>query len=205
MLFLVLGLARTLLGTELLPWKAELELEMLTTLFGRNIPSAVDYTYDTDVATKFNSVVESRTKRSPAEDLMKAIFTIRAGAVSGEAIQSIAMNGSSMVAATKALRRAISAGKLGKGGKDMMKRATQRTAGILAMRASAAAAVSGSLDGVHGSDPLVVEGICTKLKCVFENHGAVRLSSPLLRPRPNPPESDSARGGPAELLSLIHI
>lgn len=201
--FSATSLAKQLLETDLLPWKAEIELEMLTTLFGRNTPGAVDFTYDTDVATKLNSIVHTRSKRSrtPAEELMKAILAIRAGAVSVDAMQSIAMNGSSMVAATQALKRAGNAGKLGKGGKDMLKRATQRTAGVLAMRASASAAINGSIDGILGADPLVVDTICLKMKSIFENHGAVRLSCPLLRPRPNFSENLLDECNPAELMN----
>ena len=51
------------------------------------------------------------------------------------------------------MKRAGNTGKLGKGGRGMLKRASHRTAGILAMRAATGAAVTGAVDGVHGADP----------------------------------------------------
>jgi hypothetical protein len=87
-----------------------------------------------------------------------------------------------------------------KGGKgSILKRSTQRTAGVFAMAAATSAAVTGSLDGVHGADPRVVESICTRLSTIFQSHGAVRLRSPLLRPRPNSVSAGTV-GGPAELI-----
>lgn len=137
----------------------------------------------------------------PSEELIKAIGDIRAGAIDPLSFRSLAMSASSLIAATGALKRARYAGKLGKGGKVMLKRATQRTAGILAMRSAAAAAITGSLDGVHGSDPAIVENVCSDLKAVFQAHGAVHLSSPLLRPRPSVTVEGTV-GGPAELINL---
>jgi hypothetical protein len=110
------------------------------------------------------------------------------------------MTAPAMVAASAALKRASDAGKLGKGGKDLFKRATQRTAGILAMRAASSSAITGAMDGVLGADPLVVETICKRLAAIFEGHGAVRLNSPLLRPRPSY-AFETANGGPTELLN----
>lgn len=69
------------------------------------------------------------------------------------------------------------------------------------MRAATSAAITGTMDGVLGSDPFVVETICEKLKSVFHMHGASRLQNPLLRPRSNYSAGSSATGGPAEVLS----
>lgn len=69
------------------------------------------------------------------------------------------------------------------------------------MRAATAAAITGTMDGVLGSDPFIVETVCEKMKTVFHMHGASRLQNPLLRPRPNHSSGSSATGGPAEVLS----
>lgn len=214
--------ADELLSSELLPRKIELEqryleealeiltnqqsecyLQIVSSLFGRQTTDVVDLTFDTDIAARANSYVHTVNGRrggSPSEELVKAIVDIRAGAVDASSSRSLAMSASSLIAATSALKRARNAGRLGKGGKVMLKRSTQRTAGILAMRAAAAAAVTGALDGVHGADPIVVERICDNLKSTFQSHGAVHLRSPLLRPRTNP-AVEGAVGGPAEVIN----
>jgi hypothetical protein len=135
-----------------------------------------------------------------SEGLLRAVADIRSGSVNLSFIGSLAMSSSAIVAATAALKRAKNAGKLGKGGKALIKRATHRTAGILAMRAATATAITGWFDGVYGVDPVVLESFCQKLTVVFERHGAVRLKSPLLRPRPRA-AVDAAVEGPAELLN----
>jgi hypothetical protein len=184
--------------------QSESYLEILRALFGRPTPELVDLTFDTDIAARANSYAHtggSKRVSPPSEDLMKAISDIRAGAVDPSSFQSLAMSASSLVAATSALKRAKNAGRLGKGGKVMMKRAAQRTAGILAMRAASAAAVTGALDGVHGADPIIVEQICDELKSIFQIHGAVRLKSPLLRPRTGS-VLEGHTGGPAEVINV---
>jgi hypothetical protein len=182
--------------------QSESYLQILRALFGRPTPDVVDLTFDTDMAARANSHVPAGKRQfSPSEELMKAIGDIRAGAVDHSSFRSLAMNSSSLLAATSALRRARHAGRLGKGGKVMLKRATQRTAGILAMRAAAAAAVTGALDGVHGADPIIVEQVCDEIRSIFQNHGAVHLSSPLLRPRPNQ-MVEGTLGGPAEVINM---
>lgn len=115
-------------------------------------------------------------------------------------LRSVTMNPSSMIAATASLRRARNAGAWGKAGGNL-RRSTKRVAGILAMRAASSAAVTGALDGVHGSDPQIVERISHHLKTIFRMHGAVRLRSPLLRPNRFASETNSSIGGPAEFLS----
>lgn len=173
-------------------------------MFGRPTPDVIDWTFDTDIAARTNSFAHTRSGKrvSPlSDDLMKAISDIRAGAVDPASFQSLAMSASALVAATSALKRAKNAGRLGKGGKVMLKRAAQRTAGILAMRAASAAAVTGTMDGVHGADPIVVDHICNELKSIFQMHGAVCLKSPLLRPRPRSAKEGNV-GGPAEVINM---
>jgi hypothetical protein len=162
----------------------------------------LQFTFDTDIAAKANSLHFKGHEKglSPYEDLLRAISEIRAGAVNFASVGSLAMSSLSIIAATSALKRARNAGRLGKGGKAMLKRATQRTAGILAMRAASSAAITGSLDGVLGADPVVVEAVCENLRLIFEKHGAVRLRSPLLRPRPHL-YTETVLGGPAELVN----
>jgi serine/threonine protein kinase len=212
-----------LLASDLLPRKIELEqryleeaLELLTSsqsesylqileaLFDRPTPDFLEHTFDTDVAAKANSLGHSRGNKrvlSPSESLMRAIGQIRVGALDVASLRSLTMNASSLVAATSALTRARHVGSVGKGGKGMLKRSTNRTAGILAMKAATAAAVTGSLDGVHGADPSVVETVSERLKAIFQCHGAVRLRSPLLRPRTNMAAA-AAVGGPAEVMNV---
>jgi histidyl-tRNA synthetase len=214
--------AEELLNSELLPRKIELEqrylseaLQLLTSpqsesfmqivgaLFSKPVKELVNVTFDTDIAVKATNVNHGRVGRrqlTAPEALLRAILGVRSGSVDMMSISSLAMSDSSLVAATSSIKRSSNTGKLGKGGRGMLKRATQRTAGILAMRAASATAVTGALDGVHGADPLVSEYFCKKMKQIFENQGAVRLRSPLLRPRSGPSTS-SKGGGPAELLS----
>lgn len=208
--------------SELLPRKIELEQhylaealqtltnpqsdsyhQILRALFGRPTPDLIEVTFDTDVAAKANNAGQSiiqggKHMPSPSEGLMRAISDIRAtGGLDIESLASLAMSASSLVSATSALRRARNAGKSGKG---IMKRSAQRIAGILAMRAAASAAITGTADGVHGADPRVVETVCARLSSIFEAHGAVRLRAPLLRPRPLH-YGETTVGGPAELLN----
>lgn len=215
--------AEELLSSDLLPRKIELEqrylkeaLELLTSsqsesylqileaLFDRPTPDFLELTFDTDVAAKANAIGHTRGNKqvlSPSESLMRAIGRIRSGALDVTSLRSLTMNASSLVAATSALTRARHSGSLGKGGKGMLKRSVQRTAGMLAMKAATAAAVTGSLDGVHGADPSVIEMVSERLKAIFQCHGAVHLRSPLLRPRTNMAEA-TAVGGPAEVMNV---
>lgn len=136
-----------------------------------------------------------------AENLLRAISEIRAGTVDLGSVRSLAMSKNSLVAATAALKRAKLTGRLGKGGKGMLKRAAQRSAGVLAMRAATSAAITGALDGVHGSDPRVVTFLTRRLEDIFSNHGAVHFKSPLLRPKHSHSATTGITGGPAEVLS----
>lgn len=176
--------------------------QILSALFNRTTTDVIEMTYDTDVNVKAQSMGTTKgTKRtpSPQEAIMRAILDVRSGAIDVYSLQSLAMNASSQIAAASALQRARLAGRLGKGGKGILKRSTQRAAGIVAMRAATSAAVTGCFDGVHGSDPTVVETLCSRLTTIFQAHGAVHLKSPLLRPRPASVHS-LAVGGPAELI-----
>lgn len=207
--------AEELLSSELLPRKIELEqhyldeaLEILVTssqsesylqiveaIFSRRNADMIEFTFDTDVAAKSNFMLSG----DGAMELLRAMGAIRAGSIDMATLTSLAMSSTSIVAATASLRRSRNAGRLGKGGKGMLKRSTQRAAGILAMRAAAAAAVTGTLDGIHGADPLVVERVLDLCKKVFQLHGAVRLRSPLLRPRTS--STSTSAGGPAEVIN----
>jgi Protein kinase domain len=217
--------AEDLLKSDLLPRKIELEqryleealqlltssqsssyVQILNALFARPTMDAVNLTFDTDVAVKANNMSHVRGGKqiaTPPELLVRAVAEIRSGALDMSALGSIAMSASSLLAATSALNRARNTGKLGKGGRGMIKRAAQRTAGIMAMRAATAAAVTGAHDGVHGADPIVVESIKRFLVSIFQNHGAVLLKSPLLRPRPSHAVAalSSSTGGPAEVIN----
>jgi hypothetical protein len=170
-------------------------LQIVDAIFSRPNSDLVEFTFDTDIAAKSNFMLSGEG----AMELLRAIGAIRAGSIDMAPLSSLAMSSSSIVASTSSLKRSRNAGRLGKGGKGMMKRATQRTAGILAMRAAAAAAVTGTLDGVHGADPSVVERVLELCKVVFHMHGAVRLRAPLLRPRTD--STSYTVGGPAEVIN----
>jgi eukaryotic translation initiation factor 2-alpha kinase 4 len=207
--------AEDLLASDLLPRKIELEkhylneamdvlisssqsdsyLHIVDAIFSRPNSDLVEFTFDTDIAARSNFLLSG----SGAEELLRSIGTIRAGAIDSGSLSSLAMSSSSIAACTASLRRSRFAGRLGKGGKGMLKRATQRTAGIIAMRAATSAAVTGAFDGIHGADPLVVERMVKLCKDVFHMHGAVWLPSPLLRPRTT--SSTSVVGGPAEVIN----
>jgi len=212
--------AEELLKSDLLPRKLELEqhyleeaLEILTNpqsesyvqildaLFSRPNPDMIEYTFDTDIACRANFLVNGSGSGmgSPSVGLLRAISEIRAGSVDMATLRSLAMSASSIVAATAALKRARNTGRLGKGGKGILKRSAQRAAGILGMRSAAAAAVTGTIDGVHGADPIVVEKMLEMAKSVFQSHGAVRLRCPLLRPRSHTAQISTV-AGPAELI-----
>jgi histidyl-tRNA synthetase len=182
--------------------QSDLFTQIVDGIFSRPTPDAIEITYDTDAAAKANNMGlakgNGRTP-TPSQAILTALQEIRAGSIDGTSINSLAMSASSQVAAATALHRARLTGRLGKGGKGMLKRSAQRTAGIIAMRAAASAAVTGALDGVHGADPTVVEAVCSRLSGIFQAHGAVHLKSPLLRPRPATAHS-FAVGGPVEVI-----
>jgi hypothetical protein len=175
-------------------------MQILESLFKRPTSDLIELTFDTDIAAKANSIGTSQQDKrtvSPSQALVQEIKELRAGLLS-----SLSMNNSSLVAATSALRRARNAGNVGKGVKGIMKRSTQRVAGVLAMSAATSAAIEGNLDGVHGADPRIVDAMKGRLTGIFQSHGAVRLKSPLLRPRPNTKAVKATISGPAELMNL---
>jgi hypothetical protein len=155
--------ANDLLSSDLIPRKIEVEqhylaeaLELLTNsqsdsfqqilngIFNRPTSEVIEMTYDTDSAVKANNMGLAKGKGrvpTPSQALMKAIEEIRAGALDTTSLNSgaLAMGASAQVAAATALQRACLAGRIGKGGKGILKRSTQRTAGIIAMRAATAA------------------------------------------------------------------
>jgi hypothetical protein len=175
-------------------------MQILESLFKRPTSDLIELTFDTDIAAKANSIGTSQQDKrtvSPSQALVQEIKELRAGALSF----SLSMNNSSLVAATSALRRARNAGNVGKGVKGIMKRSTQRVAGVLAMSAATSAAIEGNLDGIHGADPRIVDAMKGRLTGIFQSHGAVRLKSPLLRPRPNTKAVKATVSGPAELMN----
>jgi hypothetical protein len=207
--------------SELLPRKIEVEqhyleealqlltntqsegyIQILEALFKRPTSGLVELTFDTDIAATASSMGAAQAHKrvlNPSEGLIRAIRDIRAGAVDMSSF--FAMNNSSLIAATSALHRARNAGNIGKGGKGgVLKRSTRRVAGILAMAAATSAAVEGNIDGVHGADPRIVDAMRARMTHIFQAHGAVRLRSPLLRPRPNT-AANGAVSGPAEVMN----
>jgi hypothetical protein len=79
--------------------------------------------------------------------------------------------------------------------------APQQVATVLAMNAATSAAVTGSKDVFLGFDPRVMDSLCSKLETIFLSHGAIRLRSPLLRPRDSTDFVDSSLNRPAEVLN----
>jgi translation initiation factor 2-alpha kinase 4 len=218
--------AEQILNSNFLPRKMELEqhyleealhtlanpqsesyLQILGALFARTTSDLVEVTFDADIAAKANNLGSSISssdggrKVSLSEGIIKAIGNIRStGSHDTDYLRSVAMSSSSLIAATAALLRAKESGNISKGVKGILKRGSQRVAGIIAMNAATSAAVTGLTDGVHGADPRVVNHVCSELKAIFEAHGAVHLRSPLLRPKPNF-ASASSTGGLAEFMN----
>lgn len=194
---------------QLLSDQSESYIQIIQSLFNRPNNPELEFTFDTDVEAKSRQIsmkaenADTSTGVPPlAMELLRAIGDIRK--VNLTTLQSVAMNASSTIAATAALRRARNVGNLtkgGGGGGGVLKRSSKRVAGILAMRAACSAGVTGSIDGVHGADPLVVEHLSQRMCEVFGRHGAVRLRAPLLRPNGNPAQNGSMAVGPAEFLN----
>ncbi len=59
-------------------------------------------------------------------------------------------------------------------------------------------AVNGSFGSTLGSDPYMIDVICSRLRSIFESHGATRLQPPFLRPRDQHVDSVN---GPAEVIN----
>jgi len=211
--------AQELLKSELLPRKMEVEqryleealqlltdaqsegyIQILDSLFKRQTSDLVEFTYDTDVAAEANTArtsQKSKGKVPPFAALVQEIKELRMTTMTS----TLSMNNASLMAATLALRRARNAGNVGKGVKGVMKRSTQRVAGILAMAAATTAALEGNFDGILGADPRLIDSLKEKLSTIFQSHGAVRLKNPLLRPRPITKNPKVSIGGPAEVLN----
>lgn len=174
--------------------------QILDSLFKRQTSDLVEFTFDTDVVAEANIArksQKSKGKVAPIAALVQEIKELRMATMTS----TLSMNNASLIAATLALQRARNAGNVGKGVKGVMKRSTQRVAGILAMSAATTAALEGNFDGMLGADPRLVDSIMEKLSTVFQNHGAVRLKNPLLRPRPNTKDPKTSVSGPAEVLN----
>lgn len=174
--------------------------QILDSLFKRQTSDLVEFTFDTDVAAEANIVrksQKSKGKVTPFAALIQEIKELRLSTTTS----TLSMNNASLIAASLALQRARNAGNVGKGVKGVMKRSTQRVAGILAMSAATTAALEGNFDGMLGADPRLVDSIMEKLSTVFQNHGAVRLKNPLLRPRPSSKNPKTSVSGPAEVLN----
>ncbi len=159
--------------------------QIMKALFDRHAMQHVEITYDTDVAAKANRSRLANTKRgkqAPHTILSQKLNEI-GGFHMGDVIglHSSAMNAVAMSAATSALERAQGAGKVAKG--EVLRNATQQVAAVLAMNAATSAAGTGHANGVHGADSRVVKSICNHLTSIFENHGAVEIKPPLLRPK----------------------
>ncbi len=166
--------------------ESESHEHIIKALFDRHVMQHVEITYDTDDVAKIQKKLRiSNAKKisvHPMELLAKSLDQI-GGFTSGDVqdIRSSAMSLLSTSAATSTLRRAKGAGKIAKG--EVLRNATQQAATVLAMSSATAAAARGCTVGVNGSDPRVVKSICDQLIAIFESHGAIPLSPPLLRPK----------------------
>jgi translation initiation factor 2-alpha kinase 4 len=173
--------------------------QIVDAIFDRPAQELVEFTYDTDTAVKANAIGVDKRAPTPSEGIMRAIRDIRTGTIDAT---SLSMSNLALVAATASLNRSRNAMNTAKasGIKGIMKRSRLRTSGALAMTAATSASVEGNLDGVLGRDPRIVETTCNLLTSTFQNHGAVNLRAPLLRPN-HQRTSRTAVGGPAEVLN----
>lgn len=174
--------------------------QILDSLFKRQTSDLVELTYDTDVVAEANTVRKSQKSKGEMAHFAALLQEIKELRMS-TTTSTLSMNNASLIAATLAFQRARNAGNVGKGVKGVMKRSTQRVAGILAMSAATTAALEGNFDGMLGADPRLVDSIKEKLSTIFLSHGAVRLKNPLLRPRPSTKNPKSSVSGPAEVLN----
>eukprot|EP00578_Thalassiosira_sp_NH16_P006270 CAMPEP_0181120618 /NCGR_PEP_ID=MMETSP1071-20121207/24259_1 /TAXON_ID=35127 /ORGANISM="Thalassiosira sp., Strain NH16" /LENGTH=1767 /DNA_ID=CAMNT_0023205299 /DNA_START=89 /DNA_END=5389 /DNA_ORIENTATION=+ len=208
--------AKQLLLSDLIPRKVELEekylnevlqtlsnpqseqsyQQILSKLFDRPTPTAVMTTFDSEVSIKASMIDAQHL-------LAKSLNSVKGSHWTAHGISySSPMSGAAVAAAISSLGRAQHVGNVSGGGKDgeALRGAPQQVATILAMTAASAAAVEGSVDGILGADPRVVETLCCSMSDIFQCHGAVRLQGPLLRPR----DSDdlvSSLNKPVELLA----
>jgi len=182
--------------------------KILSKMFQRNTPRHVVATYDSDVSLKANSSCDIAMQA-----LTKSMAAVK-GSSWGSHKMSYAspMSAVSIIAAASALHHAQNVGNISGGGKEgeALRGAPQQVATILAMRAATSASVGSSTDGgLLGADPLVVESFCDKVEFILKSQGAIRLRSPLLRPR-DTIDVRSALNEPVEVLDtrgsalLIH-
>jgi len=191
--------------------ESESNEQIIKALFNRHALQHVEITYDTDdiaiIKRNFRMNSSKNGKQRfvhPIELLGNSLDQI-GGFTSGDmkGIRSSAMNFLSMSAAMSTLRRAKGAGKIAKG--EELRNAVQHAATVIAMNSATGAAASGHIHGVNGADPRVIKSICDHLAYIFESHGAILLSPPLLRPKG---QSDITRSSeqtdlsnPAEVLN----
>lgn len=192
--------AKQILNSRLMPRKMELEQkyldevlqtlsnpqsdtsyqQILSKIFKRPIPTHVLTTYDNDVALKANN-----TREIAAHVLKTTLDNIKGSHWGSHSMNYTSpMSSCAVSGAITSLRRAENVGMVTGGGKEGegLRGAPQQVATIMASATATAAAVTGA-DGVIGPDPRIVEWVCSKLSSIFQSHGAVHLSSPLLKPR----------------------
>ena len=192
--------AKQILNSRLMPRKMELEQkyldevlqtlsnpqsdtsyqQILSKIFKRPTPTHVLTTYDNDVALKANN-----TREIAAHVLKTTLDNIKGSHWGSHGMNYASpMSSCAVSGAITSLRRAGHVGIVTGGGKEgeSLRGAPQQVAAITALSSATAAAVTGA-DGIIGPDPRVVEYVCSKLRTIFQSHGAVHLPSPLLKPR----------------------
>lgn len=183
---------------------SESHQQIIQALFDRHALQHVEITWDTDVAIKAQKFSISsggdnhgkRISHTPLETLNKSLNEIGGFNNNIDVSQPIPMNALATLASISTLRRAKGAGKLAKG--EVLRTAMQHMAASLAINSASSAASTGNADGVYGSDPRVVQNVCSQIIAIFQSHGAVCLSSPLLRPKV---PSDLPISGVAEVIN----
>jgi serine/threonine protein kinase len=182
--------AEEILKSELIP-QMENHNELLNTLFNRqtaSVSNEIDITWDTDAAAKVREYFPARGKNSLLNTLIHNLREIGGSTwKDSQSLQSSAMNHVSMCAANTTLRRTLTASKF--------RGASQNVASVLAMAAATTSASTGTADGFL---PRLNESICNQFRLLFENHGAVKLSPPLLRPKGR---GDVGRDGLVEVMN----
>lgn len=218
--------AEELLKSDLLPKRLELESRylqdalqilsnpqnesnrtILSYLFDRPTPAIRDTVFDTDVSLKSRATSHLELLAAALRSLgiysQRDVVSLRSTALGSASC--------SQLAAILALKRMRQATKRATGGSELLRGAPQRTAINIAALSASSAAVTGSADGLLGTDPTLVERICETCADIFKQHGASRLEAPLLRPRTsrsravNETDNATSPGGPAEFLNADGI
>ena len=162
--------------------------------------------FDTDAIRKANHYItripsKKRTTVNPREYFNQALR--ETGSIwTYESVKSGAMSNGAIAASVMSLKRS-------RGVKKVRELEAHRGVGSLAalslsLSSAASASISGSSDGIFGSDPHVVEYVCSKLVQIFKLHSAVSLSSPTLTPkigRKTNKGNGAVADGPAEVLT----